>query len=778
LSEPVPSPGRRRLSRREYSKPTIETTYRKFLVSKEPQVVQVGIEAQDLNPALFPWQADIVRWALRLGRAALFEDCGLGKSLQQLEWARQVHLATGENVLILAPLAVTGQTVREGARFGIPVRYCREQAEVQPGITVTNYERLESFDAKAFVGVVLDESSILKAFSGKTKRALISAFSKTRFRLACTATPAPNDVIELGNHAEFLGLMESSEMLTRWFINDTMAAGNYRLKGHAEADFWNWCATWAACLARPSDLRDSQGNPYSDDGYVLPELCLTEHVVAASDAPPEEGHLFRDARLSATTLHKEMRLTIPQRVALARDLVAAEPQESWVIWCHTNDEADALKAAIPEAIEVRGSDSPEEKESRLTQFSEGRARVIITKASIAGFGLNWAHCARHVYCGMSYSFEEFYQALRRGYRFGLRRPMNAHVIVSRSETGVRAVVMRKQQEHGIMQSKMAAAMRDVTIADRKELLSAKVGEGLLGQAADRRTWEIHHGDCVEVAAKLKADSMHLSVFSPPFAGLYTYSASLRDMGNSEDDAEFYKHFGFLVPELLRITVPGRLCVVHTKDLPAYKNTSGASGLRDLAGELTRVFEDYRAPDGSRWVYHSKVTIWKCPVTEMQRTKSHGLLYKTLKRDASYSRQGCPDYLTVYRKWTPECDSAVPVAHNEEDLPLEMWQRYASPVWMDIDQTDVLNVRAARSDKDSKHICPLQLGVIERCIHLWTNPGETVFSPFAGIGSEGYVAVKKGRRFVGVELKEEYFQQATRNIAEVAAQQDLFVAVAP
>jgi len=277
-----------------------------------------------------------------------------------------------------------------------------------------------------------------------------------------------------------------------------------------------------------------------------------------------------------------------------------------------------------------------------------------------------------------------------------------------------------------------------------------------------------------VLPRLEAASVGLTVFSPPFSSLYTYSASPRDMGNCADDAEFFRQYRYLVPELLRVTKPGRLCVVHTKDLPRYKSSTGASGLRDFTGDVLRAMEaDNSAVDGSRWVYHSRITIWKCPVTEMQRTKSHGLLYKTLRADASYSRQGCPDYLTVFRKWTPGTDSADPVIHTKEELPLDLWQRYASPVWDDIDQTDVLNARLARASKDEKHMCPLQLDLIERCLHLWSNPGDVVLSPFAGIGSEGYVALKMGRRFVGAELKPEYWLWSQRNLASATAQGDLF-----
>lgn len=276
-------------------------------------------------------------------------------------------------------------------------------------------------------------------------------------------------------------------------------------------------------------------------------------------------------------------------------------------------------------------------------------------------------------------------------------------------------------------------------------------------------WALYHGDCIEVIKGLPEHCIHFSIFSPPFANLYIYSDSERDCGNCANDEEFFRHFDFLLPELLRVTRPGRLCAVHCKDLVNYKGRDGAAGLRDFPGEIIRHFI------AAGWVYHSKVTIWKDPVTEMQRTKAHGLLYKQLRADSTFSRQGLPEYLLLFRKWprTPEEEAAIaPVTHTTEEFPLAIWQRYASPVWFDIRQTHVLNVEQARENQDEKHLCPLQLDVIERALHLWTNPGETVLSPFAGIGSEGYEALRLGRTFIGMELKEAYVRAARKNLERV------------
>jgi hypothetical protein len=754
-------------------------SYQEFLLGKTPAFIPKGFEPGRINPRLFLWQRAVVERACRLGTSAMFEDCGLGKTLQQLEWARQVGRYAGGKVLVLAPLAVAHQTVREGAAFSIPATYVRnavESAAATSSIVVSNYERLEDLRAEDYAGVVLDESSILKAFSGKTKRQLVESFKSTPYRLACTATPAPNDILELGNHSEFLGVMPSSEMLARWFINDTKDAGTYRLKRHAEDDFWCWVASWSVCLGSPSDLLQEDGTPYSAKGYDLPPLRIVEHIVQAPDTGPEDGQLFRNVVVNATSLHRELRRSLTERAAMVADLVRSEPEESWVLWCTTNEEADALRARLPEAVEVRGSMDADDKARLLQDFGEGRVRWLITKGGIAGYGMNWQHCTRHAKLASNFSFEDFYQEVRRSWRFGQKREVVVHVVCASGEERIRSNVQAKQEAHAIQQRRMVEAQRKVQLEESRGP-RAQVGEGYV-RTESGDGWVVHHGDCVEVSRRVASDSAGLTLFSPPFSSLYVYSASLRDMGNCRDDAEFFEHFRHLVGELLRITKPGRLCVMHVKDLPRYRSDSGALGLRAFPDECVRLFESYRPPEdsplaGARWVYHSRVTIWKSPVTEMQKTKSYGLLHKTIKSNASFNRQGLPDYLIVLRKSVPGDQCEEPVVHTDEDLPVEMWQRYASPVWMDVDQQRVLNVQIARANEDEKHLAPLQLDVVERCVHLWTNPGEVVFSPFAGIGSEGYGALRLGRRFEGVELKREYFDWACRNLRNARSQGELF-----
>lgn len=444
----------------------VETTldeYRQFLAQKRVTASKAGFApAAPLHDRLFGFQRDIVSWALEQGKAAIFADTGLGKTAMQLEWARHVAAHTRGRVLILAPLAVAHQTIAEAALMGLDVAYVKSQGDADADdahqVFITNYDRIDSFIGDAWHGVVLDESSILKAYTGKTKQALLATFARTPFRLACTATPAPNDYIELGNHAEFLGVMPSNEMLMRWFINDTMKAGGYRLKGHAEGAFWAWVASWAACVSKPSDLG------HSDAGYDLPPLDVRQHHVAADVQRLMEttGSFIAAAGVSATGLWKDKAETAPARVARTLQLVAAEPDEAWLLWVSTDAEADLLRAQLPAAltVEVRGSVRPEAKEAKLNAFTTGAARYLITKPRIAGFGMNWQHCARMVFVGITYSFEYLYQALRRCYRFGQQRPVQAHLIVAETEANVIATVQAKQAAHRAMQAKMTAAMRE------------------------------------------------------------------------------------------------------------------------------------------------------------------------------------------------------------------------------------------------------------------------------------------------------------------------------
>lgn len=408
--------------------------YATFLEGERLVVSSSGkdVALAQLSPALFPFQRDLVLWALRKGKAAIFAYPGLGKTLMQLAWAEKA----AERVLILAPLAVAQQTVREAAKFGLTATYARRMEDAPlTGITVTNYEMLAHFDPSAFGAVVLDESGILKAFEGKTRTALIEAFSETPMRLCCTATPAPNDIAEIANHAEFLGVMSRTEMLSAFFVHDDQG---WRLKGHAHAAFYRWLASWGMSLTTPSELG------YSDDGYILPPLAIRSVIVQTDYTPA--GQLFPTTLNGITERAAVRKDTMAERVAAAVRLVQAEPDEPWLIWCGLNDEATAMAAALPGAENVQGSDSHDRKAAMLEAFAEGRLRILVSKPQVAGFGMNLQVCARMVFVGLSDSYEQYFQAIRRCYRFGQTRPVHAYVVLSEPEEPIYTNVLRKERE--------------------------------------------------------------------------------------------------------------------------------------------------------------------------------------------------------------------------------------------------------------------------------------------------------------------------------------------
>lgn len=430
--------------------------YQQFLKRKLVRAQPTGFDksADALNPKLFEWQKQVVSWALKRGRAALFEGCGDGKTAQQLEWAQSVWEHTGKPVLIVAPLAVADQTRREAVKFGFrPVTVCREQCHVQDGVNITNYEMLDCFDASAFSGVVLDESSILKAYTGKTKRQIVDMFRETPYRLSCTATPSPNDLMELLNQAEFLGVMKSNEALSCWFIADQTSSGTYRLKKHAETDFWQWVSSWAVCLEKPSDIG------YSDEGYILPPLNEQTIIVDRDEAMDPMAELSETINMNATNYQREKKKTLKNRVEKVAEIVNGSDKQ-FLVWCYLNDEADALKKALGDCVEIRGNDKTTDKERAAIDFVEGRIRVLCSKPSIFGYGLNFQNCNNMIFCGMDYSFESYYQAVRRMYRFGQEREVNVYRVIGKNEKVILDTINRKKKIKDDMARSMANAMKD------------------------------------------------------------------------------------------------------------------------------------------------------------------------------------------------------------------------------------------------------------------------------------------------------------------------------
>ena len=415
--------------------------YSDFLKKKEIISISSGFEADIKNSMLFDWQEDIVRWALKKGRCAIFADCGLGKTPMQLEWAKQVSEHTGKPVLILAPLAVAKQTKREGIKFGVDVTVCRSQDDVINGVNITNYEMLSHFDASKFSGIVLDESSILKHKDSKTRILITDEFKKTPYKLCCTATPAPNDYMELGTHSEFLGVMKQTEMLATFFLHDGGNTSKWRLKGHAESAFFAWVASWGCCMTRPQDLG------YEQCGYDLPPLIVHEVIVKSDDLIDENGQIMMFASVSQTLQERRAarKNSTEKRVKAAADIANATDGQV-LVWCDLNRESEQLTAAISGAVEVKGADSTDYKAEQMEKFSLGEVRALVSKPSIAGWGMNWQQCSTMIFVGLSDSFEAYYQAVRRCWRFGQTKPVNVYIVISDAEGAVKLNIERKQTD--------------------------------------------------------------------------------------------------------------------------------------------------------------------------------------------------------------------------------------------------------------------------------------------------------------------------------------------
>lgn len=710
--------------------------YNNFLKTKQKNVIQSGFEVHEseLNPMLFNFQRFTVLRALKAGKYAIFADTGQGKTPMQLEIAKQVLIYTGSPVLILAPLAVTGQTIEQGVKFGVDVQ--RLSGDIQ----IANYEQIDNIDCSIFGCIILDESSILKNETGKYRNLLIEKFKNTPYKYCFSATPSPNDPMELGNHAEFLDVMSFTEMLAMYFVHDAGETQAWRLKGHAVERFYEFVSLWAIMYSHPRDIG------FEIDGFDLPPLNIIEKQV---QTPTPECRLFSGLAVNATDYNSSLRETEAERIKQTIEIVNNIPLcEPIIIWTKQNDEAKNIYNKLTlmgyDCRNVQGSDAAQKKEADLLGFAHNEFQILITKQSIASQGLNYQNCAYQIFNSVDFSFEQSYQAMRRSWRFGQKREVTCYMITTDRMINVIKIQQDKHISFKTMQHEMTKAVN-------KNLNNQITMNITNSEDIKTPNYWLMRGDCVQKSKEIETGSAHLVVFSPPFSELYTYSSHVEDMGNSANYDQFEAHFKFLIPELARILKSGRICAVHCMDLPIQKGKEGYIGLRDFSGMLIKWFQD------CGFIYHARTTIWKDPVVEMQRTKALGLLHKQLKKDSSMSRVGIPDYVLFFRN---AGDNEEPITNTS--IPVDLWQKIASPVWYDIDYSRTLNYRAGRANEDEKHICPLQLDTIERIILLYSNDGDVVFSPFGGIGSEGYQALKMKRKSISIELKESYFELNKRN----------------
>lgn len=772
--------------------------YESFISSKSHVTPETdsGIDVRSVasHTKLYPFQRDIVSWALRRSRAAVFADCGMGKTPIQLIWAQAVTRYTKRPVIIFAPIAVAEQTWLEGSKFGIGVNIVESLEESvvwdSPGVYITNYEKLHWFDGTSdkWSGIVLDESSILKSFDGKFRQRVVDFAEAIPYRLACTATPAPNDLVELCNHADFLGVMKPKEIKALFFKQSQDVQGQahtWRLKHHAAEDFWGWLASWSVSIRKPSDLG------YEDGKFILPELTITDIKTEPTgvSASGIQGRL------------KNRQASLVSRVSKCAELVNQTPG-TWVVWCNLNQESELLASTIEGAVELTGSQSQEKKERILRDFSAGRIRVLVTKPLIAGFGLNWQHCNQMAFVGLNDSYEQLYQAIRRCWRFGQTKPVSVYVITSESESAVVDNIKRKEKQSLQIMEKLVERTSVYTIENcRRQDMDYQE------DVATGKDWTLLLGDTIKMIDDWVApDSLGLSVFSPPFPSMYVYTNSPQDVGNVRNIKELIDHLRFLSVPLLKATMPGRSCCIHITQAVSFKGIDGYIGIKDFRGRLISLMEE------CGWIYYGEVCIDKNPQVKAIRTHDSGLLFKSLSTDSAQMHMALADYIIQFRK---PGDNPFPIragisekygTESEGWITPEEWIEWAAPVWyrrveeyvvngkakkildkikkkhpdlheelkeilssqshlktQGIKETDTLQVRGARDEQDERHLCPLQLGVIERCIKLWSNPGDLVCDPFSGIGSVGYQALKLNRRFVGFELKESYWKAACEYI---------------
>lgn len=733
-------------------------TYQAFRASKRDIVAPCGFEVDDseLSPVLFPFQRALVKWALRKGRCALFCDTGLGKTPMQVDWARIIAEKTGGEVLITAPLNVARQSVRLVKDLGMStIQYVRSEGTITEPLIITNYELIKHFKPERYAGIVCDESSILKSLTGAIRQELTDMFVRTPYKLCCTATPAPNDIAEIANHAEFLGIKTRTDMMAQYFVHDQ---NGYRLMKHAEQAFYRWMASWAMSVRRPSDIG------FSDEGYILPPLNVYPEFIEVDYQPSDA--LFFTGLKGITDRSNVRKATTKQKVDRAAEIINST-DEQWLVWHGLNDEGHLLKPLLKDCRLIEGSDSLESKLSALEDFQDGKFQTLISKIRIFGWGSNFQNCHNVMHVGLNDSWEGWYQGNRRVYRFGQTHPVNVHVVLTELEHEIYDNVMDKEREANIMAEQLIEHVKNY----EQEELHAVTSQDFEYREDEAKgdDWRILLGDSVERLKELPNDSVYLTVTSPPFESLYSYSPTERDIGNCRNSDEFFEHFGFIIDELLRVTVPGRIAAIHVSDIPAMLVRDGYIGLKDFSGDVLRAFIAHG------WVFDARVPIDKNQQAQSIRTHAKGLTMTQMEKDRSWSRPAMPDYILKFRK---PGDNPTPVANL--DVTRDQWIEFANPTWPNEDdrcaesgayatwygikESDTLQGwQQAKGAGDTRHICPLQLGTIERCVRLWSNAGELVLDPFNGIASTGYVARNWKRHYLGIELKPEYFKVAVKNM---------------
>lgn len=798
--------------------------YQEFLQTKIIEVPRAGfeIEPSELPDYLFNHQKDVVAWALRVGRALIASSFGLGKTRQQCEIAGQLHHRTQAPFLVICPLGIKHQfQAEDGPVLGQDWQYVRNDAEIAAATSpylITNYERVRdgsitSDSIDRICGVSLDEGSVLRSLGSKTSQTFKDLFANTPYRFVATATPAPNDYKELIYYAEFLGVMDHGQSLTRWFKRDPQKAGHLTLHPQHEQSFWLWVSGWALFLNKPSDLG------YSDEGYSLPPLNVHWHRIATDQRRAWEQtdnrgqhRMFLDAAGGVREAAAEKRETLDGRIQKMQEIIQDQERgngsslHQWVVWCHLNREQDAIedafKATGDSYSSIYGSLDIEEAETRLYQWKRKETQMLVSKPVMLGSGINLQQCHDVVFLGIDYKFQDFIQAIHRCHRFGQTKPVDVHIIYAESEDQVIAVLKNKWQQH----DRLVERMRDIiqkyglsAEAMRKELTRSI---GMERQEVKGKLYTAVLNDCVKEMANIESDSVGLIHTSIPFGNHYSYTISVEDFGHNASDAEFWDQMEFLIPDLLRVLKPGRVAAIHVKDriLYGHQTRSGFMEVSPFSDECVTAFRRHG------WMYEGRRTIVTDVVRENNSTYRLG--WTEMTRDASKMGSGLPEYLLLFRK--PPSDPTTaradePITKTKEDYTRARWQIdahsfwrsngnsplspdelydyrqhvsrleekdrlgnlpssfFAEPpvsrsawVWDDVVYMRTLNTDQSRS-RQQNHICPLPFDIVERTIKLYSNEGDLILDPFAGLFTVPYLAIKYGRIGYGVELNPRYFE---------------------
>lgn len=794
--------------------------YLEFLEDKVKVVKEAGflVDEDQLTKGgvLFDHTKDAVRWALRLGNALIAMSFGLAKTRTQIEIAKQIHAHTGKSFLIVCPLGVKHQFQEEdGPKLGTTWQYVRTDEEISAATTpylITNYERVRDGSIHPYlhpiVGVSLDEGSVIRSLGSKTYQVFIDAFADVPFRFVATATPSPNDYKELIYYAEFLGIMDHGQALTRWFKRDPEQAGHLTIHPHHEKDFWLWVASWALFLFTPSDLG------YSDEGYILPELQVFWHRVKADQTRAwkqkdkyGQHRLLLDAAAGVSEASAEKRETLPARVDKMLEIMAANPGEHWLLWHNLERERLAIEKAVPGSLSVYGSQELELREERILGFVRGEIPILATKPEIAGSGCNFQrHCHMNIFLGVDYKFQDFIQAIHRTYRFQQNQPVQVHIIYAESEDAVIDVLKRKWQQHNELVLKMRDIIQKYGMSHEAMNKDLKRSLGVNRIETKGKLFTFVNNDCVIECRNLPDNYFGLIHTSIPFGNHYSYTTSAEDFGHNPSDADFWVQMDYLIPDLLRILKPGRVAAIHVKDriLYGHQTASGFMEVSEFSDDCVKAFKKHG------FLYEGRRTI----VTDVVRenASTYRLGYTEMTRDASKMGSGLPEYLLCFRKPPTSADTSradEPVTKDKQDFTRARWQydahafwrsdgnspltpielyNYAEQVaradeldrkdrlsssffmdppksptpwiWDDVVSMRTLNSEQSRS-REQNHICPLPFDIVERTIRLYSNPGDLVLDPFGGIGTVPYIAIKLGRRAYGVELKPEYYQCAVK-----------------